>query len=544
MSAFDFVRFLVLHIGKKKKLVVAASIVNGLCMAMFMYSLHIGLIHLNRSGGPSIRGFLLFGCSFAVFYLSQLFAIKTSSFAAYAAIEGIELRIIDKLRRVDYAAFKAVSSADIYAALGGDKNSVINAARFGIMALSGAVSVGLAMIYMLTLSVTAVLLILVEFAMITYLNNLQQRAMGKRNEIDFAAVGAFTASLRDIIDGFAELKMNSRRSEDLYQKKVKAASENKTASFMESEGHWVKMIVLNQTGTYLPLALVVFITPVLSSVTAQSILEIVTLTLILIGPASGLVGFFGVADMANNTLARMANIEKQLDSAADREEQGDLSQPSSPPDFGVLRVDNLLYTYPESGGQRGFTLKVSGLSIKKGELVIIKGGNGSGKSTFMRLLAGLFRPGKGDVFVDDCPASSLKEIDYRALFSIVFSDFYLFDDFYGIPVDKKELDYWAGRLELRDILKDYEQTGKLPTVALSSGQRKRTALLAAILEKKPVLLLDEVAADFDPEFRTRYYREILPELKAAGRTLLVVSHDDRYFDTADRIVEFWEGANV
>ena len=146
--------------------------------------------------------------------------------------------------------------------------------------------------------------------------------------------------------------------------------------------------------------------------------------------------------------------------------------------------------------------------------------------------------------VDGVSASSMKSSDYRSLFSIILSDFHLFDSFYGFEADAKELDYWTRKLNLQEQLRLYNGQNRLPTTALSSGQRKRMALLSVILEKKKVLILDEVAADFDPEFRTRYYREIIPELKAAGRTMLLVSHDDRYFDIADRVVEFREGSNI
>jgi putative ATP-binding cassette transporter len=165
----------------------------------------------------------------------------------------------------------------------------------------------------------------------------------------------------------------------------------------------------------------------------------------------------------------------------------------------------------------------------------------------MHVIAGLFPPSEGDILLNDSPVSSLKGSDYRSLFSIVFSDFHLFDDFYGIDFENAEFDYWIKKLKLEGRFRNYKKDANdvaLPTVALSSGQKKRAALLAAILEGRPILLLDEVAADFDSEFRTLYYREILPELKAAGRTLLIVSHDDRFFDIADHIIEFREGINI
>jgi putative ATP-binding cassette transporter len=299
--------------------------------------------------------------------------------------------------------------------------------------------------------------------------------------------------------------------------------------------------VLNQAGLFIPLGLIVFIVPALTAINLPSMVEILTVTLIITAPAGLLSNFVSAADAANNTLFKIGIIEKQLDAVGDGDAQEDLAAPPQPPDFSRIEVKGLVFHYPGAGDQMGFSLRVENFSLERGELVIIKGGNGSGKSTFMYILAGLLPPGEGDILVDGRPASSLKGADYRSLFSILFADFHLFADFYGLSFDKKDLEYWAERLKVSEFIKTYENSGKLPATALSSGQRKRMALLAAILENRPVLLLDEVAADFDPEFRSRYYREIIPELKAAGRTLILVSHDDRYYDTADRVLEFREG---
>ncbi|MDR2738987.1 MAG: ATP-binding cassette domain-containing protein [Treponema sp.] len=542
MSALDFIKFLAVHVGKKKKQVVIVSVINGLCMVALMYSLQIGLGSVGRTGTLSIRGFLLFLCSLTAYYITQSFAIRTASGAAYTAIEDLELRLVDKLRRIDYTSFKTISPSVLYAALGGDKNTVVNAARLVITAFSGAVTIAIAIGYMVTLSVTAVLLIIIEYCLMVFVYKLQSGTLEKRFEADAQAASAFTSSLEDIVNGFAELRMNNLRSEDFYEKTIKPASGRKTESFQQTELHWVRVLVLNQAGLFIPLGLIVFIVPALAAIDLSGMVEILTVTLIIISPAGLLASFVSAADTANNTLLKIGLIEKQLDVMAKGKEREDLSKPSLPPDFSLLEIKRLKFSYPESGDQKGFSLSVENFFLKRGELVIIKGGNGSGKSTFMYLLAGLLPPVEGDILVDGKPASSLEGADYRSLFSILFANFHLFDDFYGFSFDKKDLDYWAERLYVSEFIKSYGQTGKLPTATLSSGQRKRMALLAAILENRKVLLLDEVAADFDPEFRSRYYREIIPELKVAGRTLILVSHDDRYYDVADRVLEFREGA--
>ncbi|MDR0388523.1 MAG: ATP-binding cassette domain-containing protein [Spirochaetaceae bacterium] len=544
MNAIDFIKFLTVHVGGKKKAVAIVSVVNGLCMCALMYALQIGLGSIGRTGTLSVRGFLLFLCSLAAYYITQSFAIRTASAAAYAAIEDMELRLIDKLRRINYTAFKTISPSDLYAALGGDKNTVVNAARLVISAFSGAVTIAIAAVYMATLSVTAVLLILIEYCLLAFVYKIQSSALGKRFEIDAQAASAFTSSLEDMVNGFAELKMNNVRSEELYEKTIKPASGRKTESLTKTELHWVRLLVLNQAGLFIPLGLIVFIVPSLTMINLSGMVEILTVTLIIMGPAGLLSNFISAADVANNTLLKIGAIEKQLDAIAGGEEQGDLSRPPQAPDFSLIEIKGLGFSYSSVGDQAGFSLRVEDFSLKRGELVIIKGGNGSGKSTFMCLLAGLFPPAEGDILVDGRPASSLKGADYRALFSILFANFHLFDDFYGFDFEKKDLDYWAEKLKVAEFIRTYEQTGKLPTTALSSGQRKRMALLVAILENRQILLLDEVAADFDPEYRFRYYREIIPELKAAGRTLILVSHDDRYYDITGRIVEFREGTIV
>jgi putative ATP-binding cassette transporter len=517
-----------------------------------MYSIQLGANQIQASGTISYRGLFLFSCSLIAYYLTQLFTIKISSGAAYSAIEDLELRIVNKLRRLDYENFKKISSTDIYAVLGGDKNAVVNAARFVVITLSAIITVTITLLYMALVSITTVLIILAEYVFMLYVFKVQIAKLEKRNQADFLTLSDFNASLSDVIDGFAELKMNNRRSEDFYQRRVKKTNDVKTESLKETESQWVRLLVIQQANTLFPLGLIVFIAPAVTDMDIIQIAQLVVTTLVVVGPAGQVGNFIGMADMANNTLSRMFTIEKQLDGVIEAGVDGDLSAVQVTPDFSSIKIEALMYHYPLRENRGGaFTLTVKDFYVNKGEMVIIKGGNGSGKSTFMHVIAGLFPPSEGEILLNGSPISSMPGADYRSLFSIVFADFHLFDDFYGLDVTKADFDYWTKRLRLEEKFKNHKMAkdgvfsgANLPVSALSSGQKKRAALLMAILENRPILLFDEVAADFDPEFRTLYYREILPDLKAAGRTLLIVSHDDRFFDAADRVVEFREGTNL
>jgi putative ATP-binding cassette transporter len=220
-----------------------------------------------------------------------------------------------------------------------------------------------------------------------------------------------------------------------------------------------------------------------------------------------------------------------------------------PSDFRVLSVKESRFTF--QNGANGvnytpFSLQVRDFELKKGEMVFLRGGNGSGKTTFMRLLAGLYLFDEGGPVLDDVPQAELGEQNYRGLFSVLFSEFHLFEGLYGIAETPEDIE--DARKEIKRFSLDKKVTisdsGRFSTVKLSSGQKKRLALAVSILEKRPILLFDEVAADFDHSFREFFYRTLLPSLKAEGRTLLVISHDERFFDVADRVVTLEYGEFV
>jgi len=170
-------------------------------------------------------------------------------------------------------------------------------------------------------------------------------------------------------------------------------------------------------------------------------------------------------------------------------------------------------------------------------LVFITGGNGSGKTTLAKLLVGLYIPQQGEIRLDGQPITDERRDDYRQLFSVVFSDFYLFENLLGLSdfnIDTRAQDYLV-KLELDRSVEIKDRT--LSTLDLSQGQRKRLALLTAYLEDRPIYLFDEWAADQDPQFKEIFYFELLGRLKAAGKTAIVISHDDRYYHVADRVIK-------
>jgi putative ATP-binding cassette transporter len=153
----------------------------------------------------------------------------------------------------------------------------------------------------------------------------------------------------------------------------------------------------------------------------------------------------------------------------------------------------------------------------------------------MRLLTGLYTPDQGAIFVDDKEVLQPTSSSYRDLFSVVFSDFFLFKTLYGLSdIQEEELNYWKVLFQIDKKVSVEEN--KFSNLELSTGQKKRVALLVAILEKRQFIVLDEWAADQDPEFRKIFYTEIVPMLKKAGKTIIAITHDDQYFGIADHLL--------
>jgi putative ATP-binding cassette transporter len=216
------------------------------------------------------------------------------------------------------------------------------------------------------------------------------------------------------------------------------------------------------------------------------------------------------------------------------------------PDCGEgieLELSNVRFNYESSGtdDRYPFSLGPVNLTVSSGEVLFIVGGNGSGKSTLVKLLAGLYSPVDGDIKLGGESVTDANRVWFRQHVSVVFSDFYLFDGLLGASgadVDDRS----------NNILKELELDHKVAvndrmfsTIELSQGQRKRLAMLISLIEDRPINIFDEWAADQDPHYKEIFYSKLLPKLKAQGKTVIVITHDDRYFDYGDRVIKLQDG---
>ena len=255
----------------------------------------------------------------------------------------------------------------------------------------------------------------------------------------------------------------------------------------------------------------------------------------MVAPLENLLLALPRANLAKVSGARIDEITQQLEHTESDAVSGPVQRLES------LMLRGISHRYYHEGVDDLFTLGPVDLTFSAGQITYLVGGNGSGKTSLAKLLVGLYRPEQGTILINGEPVGDANRDRYRQTFSAIFSDFHLFE--HMLDAASPELDAQGNTLLEKLHLQHKVQVrdGAFTTRALSQGQRKRLALVVAYLEDRPFLVFDEWAADQDPVFKEVFYRELLPELKAKGKAVLVISHDDRYFHLADRLIRMENG---
>ena len=347
---------------------------------------------------------------------------------------------------------------------------------------------------------------------------------------------------RALTEGIKELKLHRERRDVFLTVGVETATAEYQRHNVAAE---VRFIVAQNWSQFLFFALIgliLFVVPQYEHVSPIKMTSYVVATLYLMGPLSGLLLVLSVFGRASVALRKIDQLGIALEARAS--DHAPVTSREIAPSFRRLELKGIRHDYHREREENTFTLGPINLEFHPGELVFLVGGNGSGKSTLAKILTGLYPPAQGEIRVDGKLVDDQNRDDYRQLFSAVFTDFYLFETLIGL--ERPDLDAQA-RAYLAHLHLDHKvkiANGTLSTTDLSQGQRKRLALLTAYLEDRPFYLFDEWASDQDPLFKDVFYTQLLPELKARGKSIFVISHDDRYFHLADRLIKLDYGQIV
>lgn len=355
------------------------------------------------------------------------------------------------------------------------------------------------------------------------------------------AYDALSGDFRALTEGTRELKLHRQRSDMFMAQSLVAGAETyrrhafRGAVAYSLVNQWAQLLYYSVIG------LILYVFPVWQTIDKEVIGGYALVFLFMMSPLTILTTSLPVFGRANVSLQKVRELGEQL-----KKQRVTVEAPEKAAlctDFFRLSLQGVTHSFHREKENRNFTLGPIDLEFKPGELVFLVGGNGSGKTTLAMLLIGLYLPEQGIIRWNGNAVDHTNRDNYLQNFSVVFSDFYLFDELYGVGDENDHVvANYLQRLNLHHKVR--VENGRFSSVDLSQGQRKRLALLVAYLEDRPFYVFDEWAADQDPEFKYLFYNELLPALKARGKTILAISHDDSYFYLADRCIKMEEGQIV
>jgi putative ATP-binding cassette transporter len=487
----------------------------------------------------NFRYFLLFVVAMALYVLCQRHgAIRMARITTQLG-QTLRVRVVDKVQAAELPALERIGKSRILNALSRDATTISDSGEAMIDGLQAAIFAMFAYLYIAWLSLPAFLLSVLS-AVIAMTAVMRHQAATREllgrtraREVDFLN------HVADAIDGFKETRLNDRRREHL-QQDIHATSAAVTALREEIEDVHTRGMIIGRSSLYVLIAVVVFLLPAVVQTYSAVITEAVTAILFVVAPLGVLVGVVPYLERANEAVRAISELERQLDAENARvSTTTDARPPASAPVVTRITLDEVRYVY-KTGESDLFTLGPVSLSVNAGEILFLTGGNGSGKSTLLKLLTGLYMPQTGRILADDAPVTADDIQGYRQLFSAIFSDFHLFRRLYGLlGADQTLVTNLLRQMQLDHKVQFSDD--RFSSLDLSTGQRKRLALVVSLLEERQVLVFDELAADQDPEFRRFLYEELFPALKARGRTVIAATHDDRYFSVADTVVKLEYG---
>jgi putative ATP-binding cassette transporter len=349
---------------------------------------------------------------------------------------------------------------------------------------------------------------------------------------------------RSLTDGLKELLMHRARRQEFVNQEVRRAAESYRQTNLEATRRHALSEAWTQVSFYSLIGFIVFLFPSVTSVSPEALTGYVVAVLYMMGPIWGIIGALPTLERGQVGLENIERLGVSLDvdyKDVQTIELVGLKAVISP----IVQWNDVVFSYGEEKGvETPFTLGPISLELHPGELVFVIGGNGSGKSTFVKVLAGLYQPQHGDVMLAGTMITDANREGYREHFSVVFSDFHLFNKLLGQSDSQVErlVPQYLRMLHMDQKVTVHERS--FSSLDLSQGQRKRLALVAAYLEDRPIYVFDEWAADQDPQYKEIFYKTLLPDLRERGKLVVIITHDDRYFHLGNQVIKLEDGKVV
>jgi putative ATP-binding cassette transporter len=444
----------------------------------------------------------------------------------------LRIKLIDKIFSTSYQKFEKIDRGRVYTALNDDMATIGESANTFITLAASFITAGGAFIYLATIAFWSTMLTVLILAIVAGLYYSITKSTAVFFEKARDTQNVFVRLTNGIIDGCKEIGLRRNKKLEYKADMVACAGEYKS-KISAASIRFVNGYLVGESILIVSLGVVTFAFPKLfPGIPLYTIMSFIVILLYLIAPINAILSAAPAVMQFRVAWNRIKQFSREIPANLDLK-----AVPARVArDISGIRANGIKFQYKNDYG--AFTVGPIDLEARKGEILFIIGGNGSGKTTLAKLLTGLYEPDEGELMIDNKVVRAAQVSEY---FSAVFSPVYLFEKLYDINISEKgpEVKKYLKLLDLEDKVRIKDN--KYSTIDLSGGQRKRLALLQCYLEDSPIYLFDEWAADQDPEYRNFFYRTLLPEMRNKGKILIAITHDDHYFDVADKVLKMHEG---
>ena len=529
-----FINYLITDKEEKRSVIIfnlfVISVLSGIGNSIVILSINNALY--SDLDTKRILLFLLI-CALALYIVGQRIVRYDLIHVTNEIVYKKRVELVRTILNSDYEKFSQVNDGNVENCLVNDTATVCNFTNILVGVLTNLTTVLFCFFYIGTANRYALVFL---FIAVFAAGGIYAYASKKANicwENARTIQNTFYQRIHDLIMGFPELYINRRKRKG-YLEDLEGTCRQYRNEINSGSIKFANVYIIGELVFTIVIIGIAFILPILLLGYEYDAANTIIVLLYISGPISGIVNTLPNLIQVKISWERIANFQNTLNSCrkAAREEK---TRDDLVNRFEKLDVNNVTFEY---SGDSNFKVGPLSVSFQKQEISFIIGGNGSGKSTFMKILTGLYEYKQGTILVNHTEVPS---VELGELYSTVFNEEHLFETLYGVDVEEKteKINTLLKKLDLESVVE--VQENRFSTVQLSSGQRKRLALLMAFLDDKPIFLFDEWAANQDPKFKKVFYHEILPELKRQGKCIIAVTHDDAYFDVADKLYKMEDG---
>ena len=537
ISRFDLLEFLSRESPREVKRVAVLSIFSGLSnMAL------ISLINESASEVVAHHNvtwqFCLFTLLIVIYLIGTTIATRANIASAQALVHKFKMRIMSQVIKSQLPKVDSIGRPEILQVVARDAQMISQSVSLIVSASQSLATVICLTAYMAFVSLTAFAITAIGSILFSIIGVISLRRLSAGFKAAWSKDSASNEIFSDFLSGFQEIKMDSNLARDITRELItesRVASQEKGELLTTSAQYFNYLQVL----MFVIVGLLIYVVPILSPDISSSVTQATTTALFIAGSLSGLIQTVPALTQANMSAKSLKDLQDKL-AVTDLKSTYATKQNERFWDLKTLTLEDVSYQHPQKDGSSQFALGPVSYTFEAGKVYFVRGRNGSGKTTLVRLLTGLYSTDAGRILVNEREIQQPASNSYRDLFSVVFSDFYLFKKAYGLSgIKESEFTEMFELFEIADKVSINE--GVFSNIKLSTGQRKRLALIVALLQKKPILILDEWAADQDPQFRKEFYEVIIPRIRALGKMVIAITHDDHYYASADEVLHVVNG---